>query len=384
MDKKFMKPEKKRVFLACVVLAALLLVIGILRMNDGRRQAESAGERSVETLITAYGRKQKDLRLTTAVITGSQVEIRGYGAEGAQKLSVTEEISAGSVPEIPAGGGGELDAEYAGFFKAYELGSLSKTFVGALFGKYVSEGKLSLSDPVSRYIDFGGKYDPTLLELLTHTSAYEDYRTNGFIQMAKYRLGKNPYGGISSERVPVFMRRFSTGQKGPYSYSFSNFGYAVLGKVVEEVEGRPFSEVMMDFISEDLGLPDTGFSFDSPPDRGWSWQQDDAFLPAAGLSGDVTDLAAYVRLFFRDQLDEGRTLSITPQKKAEGSAQSGLGWGIRPDGIVGHGGETSRYSCQILFDSEKSQAVIVLSNHGEENGISVSEIAETLYGEAFE
>ena len=133
-------------------------------------------------------------------------------------------------------------------------------------------------------VDFGGKYDPTLLELLTHTSAYEDYRTNGFFQTAKYRLGKNPYKGVSSECVPIYMKRFSTGGQQPYEYGFSNFGYAVLGNVVESIEGRPFSEVMTDYIRNELGFTGTGFAFDPASENAWAWERDDAFLPAAGLT----------------------------------------------------------------------------------------------------
>ena len=376
-----MKPEKKRVFFACVVMAALLVVVGILRMN-AVNSAKKQAERTSKTMIAEYAKKQEDLRLTVAVIRGDEMEAAVYIKDGALVSQASSAVSAALTGEVPAG---NTDGNDAGdiFTRQYEIGSLTKTFVGALFAKYASEGRLSLTDPVSSYVDFSGRYDPTILELLTHTSAYEDYRTNGFIQMAKYRLNKNPYRGISSERVPVFMRRFSTGMTAPYEYSFSNFGYAVLGNVIEAVEGRPFKEVMEEYIRTELQLPDTAFQTEPSIEKAWKWNEDDAFLPAAGLSSDISDLAAYVRLYFEDRIDEGRLLAITGAKNAGGSSKAALGWGVRPDGVVGHGGETSHYSAQILFDSQKKTAVIVLSNRTESNQITVPELAEQIYLEQF-
>ena len=368
------KPEKRRIFLACVVMALLLAVVGILQLTRQKSVKEEAGM-TAETLIAKYAKKQKDLNLVTAVLEDSRLRVRVYGKDGGLLSETAFEIGEGG--EVPA----DADSEF--LTKRFEIGSLTKTFVGALFGKYVSEGKVSLSDPVSRYVDFGGKYDPTLLELLTHCSAYGDYRTNGFIQMAKFRFGGNPYRGISTDKIPTFMRRFSTRESGPFGYSFSNFGYAVLGCVIEKIEGRSASEAIEAYANEALGLPDTYFELEPQEKKNWKWNASDAFLPAAGLHSDLLDLARYVQLYFDDRIDPGRTLSITPQKTAENAEKIGLGWGIRTDGVVGHGGETSNSSAQILLDPQKHRAVIVLSNRAEKNGVGVPRIAEQIYLENF-
>lgn len=349
------KPDKKRIFLACVVMAALLVVVGIIRMNVQKEVQEQVNT-TAETLIRKYAKRQDGLILSVAVIDKEQETVIFYGKDGEPVTGSAEE--------------------------RYEIGSLTKTFTGALFGKYVSEKKISLSDPVSQYVDFHGKYDPTILELLTHTSAYEDYRTNGFWQSARHRFGKNPYQGISTDKIPVYMRRFTTGSSAPYGYSFSNFGYAVLGNVIEAVEGKSAVEAIEAYARE-CGLSDTAFVLEPEEKQAWKWNATDAFLPAAGLSSDLSDLCAWVRLYFGDAIDPGRTLAITPQKNAEGMDQIGLGWGIRRDGVIGHGGETSNYSAQVLLDSENHRAVIVLSNHAKENGIAASQIAEQIYKEQF-
>ena len=51
----------------------------------------------------------------------------------------------------------------------YEIGSISKTYLGLLFSKAISEGKVQLSDSVSKYLNLDrDKYYPTIERLLTH------------------------------------------------------------------------------------------------------------------------------------------------------------------------------------------------------------------------
>ncbi|MDR1308273.1 MAG: serine hydrolase [Treponema sp.] len=53
----------------------------------------------------------------------------------------------------------------------YEIGSITKSFTGALFCKAVSEGKANLDDSIDRFLDLPAKnYYPTIKRLLTHTS----------------------------------------------------------------------------------------------------------------------------------------------------------------------------------------------------------------------
>ncbi len=58
----------------------------------------------------------------------------------------------------------------------YEIGSISKTFVGALCAKAINENRLSLTDSIAKYLDLGNdRYYPTIERLLTHTSGYAAY-----------------------------------------------------------------------------------------------------------------------------------------------------------------------------------------------------------------
>ncbi|MBR6323120.1 MAG: serine hydrolase [Lachnospiraceae bacterium] len=348
-------------FLACLVMAALLVVVGILRMNT-QNSINNQTNVTAQRLIAEYAGKQEDLHLTAVILDGESAAVTVYGMLG----GIIEEPEEKSTA------------------RQYEIGSLTKTFVGALFAQYVTEGKVKIDDPVSIYVDFGGKYDPTVKQLLTHTSAYADYRTNSFIQMAKFRLNRNPYRGISSEKVPVFMRRFSTGETAPHEYSFSNFGYAVLGKAAESIEGKPFAEVMEAYIRDDLGLSGTSFSGGEEITKAWKWENDDAYLPAAGLKSNAGDLIRYTRLYFDGASNEAMQLAVTPLARAEGSSSVAYGWGIRPDGVVGHGGETSVCGAQILFDSSAQHAVIVLADRSGSGDVTLSSIAEKLYEENFE
>ena len=91
---------------------------------------------------TAEGRD--DIRITVGTIRDGKAEYTVYGRDG--------EVLPDTVYE-------------------YEIGSLTKTVTGALICRAVSEGRMELDAPVSRYIPLPeGTRDPTIVQLVTHTS----------------------------------------------------------------------------------------------------------------------------------------------------------------------------------------------------------------------
>lgn len=84
----------------------------------------------------------------------------------------------------------------------YEIGSISKSFVGLLCAKAVSEGKLNLDDRISSYLDLGdARYYPTIERLLTHTSGYKTYYFDSKMIGNKLAQITNDFYGISRENV---------------------------------------------------------------------------------------------------------------------------------------------------------------------------------------
>lgn len=118
----------------------------------------------------------------------------------------------------------------------FEIGSISKSFVGIAILQLVEEGKLDLHKPVVTYLPWlkvESSYAPfTTHHLLSHTS------------------------GLSG--VPLLMRvaatTLRTGFEPGSRWVYSNIGYDLLGFILEAVDQRPFAEVMRRRLLDPLAM----------------------------------------------------------------------------------------------------------------------------------
>lgn len=141
--------NRRRLLIAAAIeLASLLAAAAVsgLRHKERMAQLESMSFRDM-LRYTAEGRD--DIRITVGTIRDGKAEYTVYGRAG--------EVLPDTVYE-------------------YEIGSLTKTVTGALICRAVSEGRMELDAPVSRYIPLPeGTRDPTIVQLVTHTSGYPEY-----------------------------------------------------------------------------------------------------------------------------------------------------------------------------------------------------------------
>lgn len=108
------------------------------------------------------------------------------------KISIAV-IENGKVSYYTFGYGGEENELYD-----FEIGSISKTFVGLLCAKAINENKLNITDNISKYLDLDdSKYYPTVERLLTHTSGYETYYFESQMIVNKFARTTNDFYGIS-------------------------------------------------------------------------------------------------------------------------------------------------------------------------------------------
>lgn len=118
----------------------------------------------------------------------------------------------------------------------FEIGSISKSFVGLAAVQLAEEGKLDLHKPVAQYLPWlkiESSYPPfTTHHLLSHTS------------------------GLPA--VPLLMRVATTTLRTGFApgtrFVYSNIGYVLLGLLIEAVDRRPFAEVIHKRVFEPLGM----------------------------------------------------------------------------------------------------------------------------------
>ena len=338
------KSGKKRVMiiLLSVVLCAALVMAGLMVYGKSR-MAKVPGLTFREALeYTTRGKK--DAVITVGIIKDGKASWTVYGENGQE------------LPEQ---------------LHTYEIGSLTKTFTAALINKAISEGKVDLNTTIDAYLPLPeGKHYPTILELLTHTSGYKGYYFETPM-IGNFFGGRNSFRGVSREMVLNKAKSLDMNRES-YGFEYSNYGYAVLGLVLESVYGTDYTALVNDYVRSELGLTATKIS-DQSGDLGncWAWEANDAYLPAGALTSDISDMLAYAQM----QLNDPR---FTPchenLKTINASTESYLAMGIHMDGIgmawitdsengfIWHNGGTGHYNSYLGFCPETGTAVVVLSN----------------------
>jgi CubicO group peptidase (beta-lactamase class C family) len=134
----------------------------------------------------------------------------------------------------------------------FHIASITKPFTAAAILRLEQQGKLKLSDPLSKYIpDFLNGERITIEHMLTHTSGLPDFYSLPEYPTRKYQKVTLPDLVAWVKTKPL---DFLPGSKS----SYSNTGYAFLAYVVEQVSGRPYDEYLAEEILKTTAMKDTG------------------------------------------------------------------------------------------------------------------------------
>lgn len=130
---------------------------------------------------------------------------------------------------------------------AFRIGSITKLMVAVAVLRLVEAGRVALSDPVGRHLPGTPVPGATLRHLLTHTSGLPAEPAGPWWE----RHGYGSWADLVAADLPAL---WEPGDR----YHYSNVGFAVLGRLVEELHGRPWDEVLRVELWEPLGMSSTG------------------------------------------------------------------------------------------------------------------------------
>jgi D-alanyl-D-alanine carboxypeptidase len=259
----------------------------------------------------------------------------------------------------------------------YSIGSISKQFTSAAILMLAEERKLSLDDPVSRFVPALTRGDEvTVRQLLSHTSGYQDYWPQDYVP--PFMLREITASGILDRwaKIPL---DFDPGTQ----YQYSNTNYVIAGLIIEKASGRPFLEYLRARIFAPLGMMsvidvDQGrlassdpigylrYALGPPreaPKEGKGW------LFAAGeLAMTARDLARWnVSLLERSLLTPAsyREMETDVRLKNGLGTRYGLGVGVTMESghrVLGHGGEVSGFTAENAVFPDDRAAISVLTN----------------------
>ena len=259
----------------------------------------------------------------------------------------------------------------------YKIGSISKQFTATAVLMLAEQGKLSLDDPVSRFVpDLSRSKEVTIRQLLSHTSGYQDYWPQDYVP--PFMLTP-----ITADEILTKWARkpldFDPGTK----WQYSNTNYVIAGVIVEKASGMPLLRFLSSHIFEPLGMQSvvnidqdhladtdpTGYMryalgpLRAAPREGKGW------LFAAGeLAMPVTDLAKWdIAMMSQRLLKPSSYQEMQKDVLLKNGTATGYALGIAVHNQAGrrvleHSGEVSGFTAENIVFPEDHVAVIVLTN----------------------
>jgi CubicO group peptidase (beta-lactamase class C family) len=260
----------------------------------------------------------------------------------------------------------------------FNLGSINKMFTAVAVMQLVEAGKVSLDDPLSRYVD--DSWLPaalssriTLRQLMTHTSGL-----GSFLNREMDRAPRNAYRQLDDFKplVRAETLAFAPGTR----FQYSNTGMLLLGIVIEKASGEPYLDYVRRHIFAPAGMtatdsyaldepvPDTAVGYTPDPASPYGWRE--AIFtnlyrggPAGGGYSTVGDLFRFARALKAGRLVSPASLTLLWADNAPNNY--GMGFEIRqtPAGkVVGHTGFYVGVSDRLSLFLDKDYVVAVLSN----------------------
>jgi D-alanyl-D-alanine carboxypeptidase len=267
----------------------------------------------------------------------------------------------------------------AGVESVYRIGSITKQFTASAMMQLVEEGKLSLDDPIEKFLpDFpvrGRRI--TIRHLLNHTSGIKSYTSLGlkFLAVTRQDLSHD-------DLIALFKHEpddFQPGEK----WLYDNSGYYLLGVILEKVTGYKYGDYVQRRIFTPLGLSSTIYCDVEPivKNRAAGYQLGMAgelrnadFISmknpfaAGALCSTVKDLVTWTSALAGGKVVSAASYAqmIAPTKLADGKEQA-YGFGLMPGQLEGHpqiahGGGINGFMSMLIYFPKDDVTVAVLSN----------------------
>jgi CubicO group peptidase (beta-lactamase class C family) len=252
----------------------------------------------------------------------------------------------------------------------FKIGSISKQFTAAGILKLEEDGLLSTSDPIAKYFPTKTiSNDLTIHHLLTHTSGLVDiYDLQGFYSF--------PCAGVNFAEIVDMVLEEEPYFKAGEQYFYSNGGYLILAKIIEDVSGETYEEFISNYIFHELGMNSSGSCGKNEVVKNLSVGYDplgyekllqtndiDYLTKGAGsLYSSPNDLLIWI-----NSLKERSLLSESSYQKFFKNYGNAYGYGIsvyKSSGkeVFGHDGRIAGYIADYLHYKEDDVSIIITGN----------------------
>jgi D-alanyl-D-alanine carboxypeptidase len=259
----------------------------------------------------------------------------------------------------------------------YSIGSISKQFTATAVLMLVEQGKMSLDDPVSKWLpNLTRANEVTVRQLLSHTSGYQDYWPQDYVPPFMMQP-------ITAEKIMDLWARkpldFDPGTK----WQYSNTNFVIAGVIVDKVAGAPLMQLLEQRVFRPLHMQsvyDTDQAKLPPgdplgymryalgplrpaPKEGKGWM-----FAAGELAMQAEDLARWnISMIEQSVLKPASYKEMETEVRLKSGEGTGYGLGVSVGQAAGHraishGGEVSGFTAQNIVFPDDRAAVTVLTN----------------------
>ncbi len=285
----------------------------------------------------------------------------------------------------------------------FRIASMTKAFTALAILKLRDDGKLRLDDLAEKYV-------PDLKRWTYPTKDSPRIRIRDLLHHVGGLVTDDPWGDrqqvLTQDEFTALLRQSPPFSRVPQSrHEYSNYGYALLGRIVARASGMPYRRYVERNLLAPLGMTASGFEVTDAPIEaraiGYRWEndawaeeptmRDGAFNAMGGLQVTVNDYSKWVQFLLsawpaRDDADPGPVRRATVREMAQGlnfvgvvnrtgtsgasacklALAYGMGWRVMQDCDLGltlsHGGGYPGYGSHIMLMPDYGVAVFALTN----------------------
>jgi len=286
----------------------------------------------------------------------------------------------------------------------FPIASCSKAFTAFLLCQLADEGKVSLDDPVKKYLPDLALSDPemtkslTLRDLLSHQTGVARHDPIWY------------FSDVPRSKILSILQHLEPDCGLRQGFQYNNLMYSVAGMVIEKVTGQTWEQALEQRILSVLGMQDSNTSLEAlghspqvafphakiydcvtqlPFRNAWTVN------PGGGMNSSVADMTQWVRLQLaqgsrgEQQVIKSKTLQdshkpqiVFPQAKGEIYHEGyALGWFVgqyRGHSYVSHAGHIDGFCSEVFLLPQDKLGLVILTNSSSEGEPVVTALRNTI------
>ncbi|WP_434176498.1 serine hydrolase domain-containing protein [Brachybacterium conglomeratum] len=345
------RPARRTVLTAAVPAAAAVVGLTALTAPRPASLGAPAGDEELAAALAPHLGGHR--RVAAILVEDGQSRLAGFGT----------------------GEGAELEGS------EFEVGSVSKTFTGALLAVAVERGELLTETTVAEVLgtDAEGSAiaDVTLAELATHSSGLPRLASAaaGGGSILAGLLRKDPYRGRDAQQVIADALDETPSGRGEHAYS--NLAVALEGQLLATAASTDYAALLTERILEPLGMtstyaPVTVGNLRETARRGHGasglrqgmWTMDGS-APAGGIRSTPADMTRYLTAMI-DGSAPGAAAATEVLFEESGTSSTAMNWFLEDFGtgqpITWHNGMTGGYASFVGWDPSSGRGLALFSD----------------------